>query len=436
MPAWPPLFRNGFRPGAALLLGTALLLSSCNRPAATQTGSKTASSAAATAGTNNLDAAPPKASALNVSVVRPKQGNLSVGRSSSATVKAALDSNVAALTGGAVTKVLAQAGQSVEAGQVVVQLDDSSLRQALDTARIALQNAQINLSQTTRNTSQGDPQLQSAITAAQASRDKAAQDLQASQRLLALGGISAADLKTSQAALAQADSALSLARNNLTQNGQSGAGSLALLQNQVASAQVSFKQAQENLAKASVRAPFPGTVATVSAKLGEYVNTGAAVFRLVNPGSLSAEFSVAPSDAAALGTGTKLNFSAGGKTYLAQIKAGDRVAGTDRLVLLSARLYGASNLPVGSVGSVRYTVKLGGGTLLPTGAIQNDGGENAVYTVGSGAAQRTPVQILAESQGQVAVSGVAPSAQVIYPVPPSLQDGAGVNVNTAKVGGP
>ncbi|WP_293913955.1 HlyD family efflux transporter periplasmic adaptor subunit [Deinococcus sp.] len=434
MTVWPPPSRHGLRPGAALLLGTALLLSACTKPAATtQTDTKTPSGASST---NNLDAAPPKASALNVSVVRPKQGNLSVARSSSATVKAALDSNVAALTGGAVTKVLAQAGQSVQAGQVVVQLDDSTLRQALDTARIGLQNAQINLSQTTRNTSQGDPQLQSAITAAQVSRDKAAQEVQANQKLFTLGGLSAADLKTSQAALAQADSALSLARNNLTQNGQSGQSSLALLQNQVASAQVSFKQAQENLAKASVRAPFSGTVASVGAKLGEYVNTGTAVFRLVNPGSLSAEFSVAPSDAAVLGTGTKLNFSAGGNTYLAQIKAGDRVAGTDRLVLLSARLYGASGLPVGSVGSVRYNVKLAGGALLPTGAIQNDGGSNAVYVVGGGAAVRTPVRILAESQGQVALSGVPSGAQVIYPVPPSLQDGAGVSVGTAKVGSP
>ena len=252
--------------------------------------------------------------------------------------------------------------------------------------------------------------------------------MKASRNLYALGGISQADLSTSQATLAQTQSALAQAKNALAQNGQSGGNSLALLQNQVQSAQVALKQAQENLAKASVRAPFAGTVSSISAKLGEYVNMGSPVFRLVDSGNLSADFSVPPSDAAALPSGTPLNFDYGGKTYLAQVKAGDRVAGSDRLVPLTTRLYGTSTLPVGGVGTLRYRLKLGGGTLLPTGAIQNDGGGNAVYLASDGAAKRTPVQIVAESQGQVAVNGVKPGAQVIYPVPPSLQDGTTVKV--------
>ncbi len=403
------------------LLGT-LLLGACTKPASD------ASVKTTTTTTNDLDAAPPKNSALDVSVTTPKRGSLSVARSSSATLTAARDSQVAALTGGAVVRVLAQEGQGVQAGQVIVQLDDSALRQTLESARLQLGNAQISLAQTRRNTAQGDPQLQSSVAAAQANYDKAVQDVAASRTIYALGGISAADLKSSEAALAQTQSALAQAKNTLTQNGQSGAGSLALLENQVQSAQVSVKQAEENLAKASVRAPFSGTVASLSAKLGEYVNTGAAVFRLVDTSSLSADFSVSPSDAAALGAGTPLNFDYAGKTYLAQIKAGDRVAGSDRLVPLSTRLYGAGNLPVGGVGQMRYRVTLGQGLLLPTGAIQNDGGENGVYVVREGAAARTTVQIVAESQGQVAVSGLPPSAQVIYPVPPSLQDGTAVKV--------
>ncbi|AWN23393.1 efflux transporter periplasmic adaptor subunit [Deinococcus irradiatisoli] len=421
----PPLSRSL----AVSLLGGTLLLGACTKPAASSsTSSSTSTEVKSTTVSNDLDAAPPKRSALNIRVVTPKRGSLKVSRSSSATLKAARDSQVAALTGGAVTAVLAQEGQQVQAGQVVVQLDDSALRQTLESARLQLQNAQINLAQTQRNTAQGDPQLKAAVAAAQANYDKAVQDVAANRNLYALGGISAADLKSSEATLAQTQSALAQAKNNLTQNGQSGAGSLALLENQVQSAQVSVKQAQENLAKASVRAPFSGTVATISAKLGEYVNTGSAVFRLVDTSSLSADFRVSPTDAARLSAGTKLNFDYGGKTYLAEIKEGDRVAGSDRLVPLSTRLYGAQNLPVGGVGQMRYRVDLGEGLLLPTGAIENDGGGNAVYVVKDGAASKVPVQVVAESQGQVALSGLPASAQVIYPVPPSLQDGAGVQV--------
>ncbi|AZI41353.1 HlyD family efflux transporter periplasmic adaptor subunit [Deinococcus psychrotolerans] len=414
-------------PLALTLLSAALLLGACTKPAA---DTQKADAKPSTSSTNNLDAAPPKTSALKVSAITPKQGKLNVSRTSSATITAAQDSQVAALTGGAVTQVLAVAGQSVKAGDVVVQLDTSALRQTLESAQLQLQSAQINLAQTQRNTNQGDPQLQSALAAAQANFDKAQQDVTANRNLLSLGGISAADLKASEAALAQTQSALSLAKNNLTQNGQSGSGSLALLQNQVKSAQVSVGQAQENLTKASVRAPFSGTVASVSAKLGEYVNTGTAVFRLVDGSSLTADFNVSPSDAAALVAGSKLNFDYGGKTYLAVIKEGDRVTGSDRLVPLTTRLFGASasNLPVGGVGQMRYRVSLASGALLPSGAIQNDSGDNAVYLVGGDAAQRQTVKILAESQGQVAVSGVPSGAQVIYPVPPSLQDGASIKV--------
>ena len=407
----------------AALLGLILLLGACTKPASTDT--KTSAST-----TNNLDAAPPKSSALKVSVITPQPGALEVNRSASATITAAQDSQVAALTSGAVTRVLATAGQRVKVGQAVVQLDSSALQQALDNAQIQLRNAQINLDQTRRNTGQNTGQLQAAITAAQANYDKAAQDAESSRKLYALGGVSQADLTASEATLAQTESALSQAKNTLTQNGQSGGGSLALLQNQVQSAEVSVRQTQENLAKASVRAPFSGTVASISAKLGEYVNTGTAVFRLVDASSLTADFNVSPGDAAALGAGSQLNFDYGGKTYLAVVKAGDRVTGRDRLVPLTTRLSGAGagQLPVGGVGQMRYRVRLASGTLLPSGAIQNDGGDNAVYLAVSGAAQRQTVKILAESQGKVAVSGLPAGAQVVYPVPPSLQDGAGIKV--------
>ncbi|WP_161880324.1 efflux RND transporter periplasmic adaptor subunit [Deinococcus alpinitundrae] len=412
-------------PALATLLGLALLLGACTKPADSGTDAKTTAST-----TNNLDAAPPKSSALDVSVIKPTQGALSVSRTASATVTAVQDSQVAALTSGAVTQVLVTAGQSVKAGEVVVQLDTSALRQTLESAQLQLKNAQINLSQTQRNTNQGTGQLQSAITAAQANADKALQDAQSSRKLYALGGISQADLTASEATLAQTQSALALARNNLTQNGQSGGSSLALLKNQVSSAEVSLRQAQENLTKASVRAPFSGTVASVSAKLGEYVNTGTAVFRLVDGSRLTADFNVSPGDAAALSAGSKLNFDYGGKTYLAVIKEGDRVTGSDRLVPLTTRLSGASasTLPVGGVGQMRYRVSLASGTLLPSGAIQNDGGDNAVYLADGGAAQRQTVKILAESQGKVAVSGIPAGTQVVYPVPPSLQDGASIKV--------
>lgn len=406
------------RPLVLLALMPALLVA-CTKPADSSKGKTT------------LDTHPPKSAALSVQVITPKAGQLTVSRSVSATVKASRDSNVAALASGAVLSVPVQEGQQVAQGEVVVQLDSTDQRQALTNAQLQLQQAQINLAQTRRSTSQNTGQLGSQIVSAQASYDKALAQAQANRKLYQIGALSATDYQAGEAALAQAQASLSQAKNSLAQNGQSGAGSLELLQNQVQTAQAAVNQARSNLEKASVRAPFGGTVASIQVKVGEYVNTGSAVFRLVDPGSLSTEFKVSPADALNLKAGTQLNFSYGGQSFVATIKEGDRVAGSDRLVPLSARLSGAQALPVGSVGQIRYRTNLGAGYLLPAEAIVNDGGENAVYVLSGGAAKRTPVRIVAESQGKVALSGLSAGQQVIYPVPPSLQDGSTVKVGKA-----
>ena len=45
---------------------------------------------------------------------------------------------------------------------------------------------------------------------------------------------------------------------------------------------------------------------------------------------------------------------------------------------------------------------------------------------------RQPVQVLAESDGQVAVRGLSDGDQLIYPLPSALQDGSKVEVKSAS----
>ena len=416
-----------------LLLGVsaALLLSACNRPAATgTTGSGSTAATKTIPAGNNLDAAPAKTAALQVQVIGAKTGSLSLDRSASGTVKSSRDSNVAAQASGAVRSVLVQVGDSVTAGQVVIQLDDTALRQSLRSAQLQLQNAQINLSQASRNTGQNVNQLQAALTSALSSLSKAQQTATANRNLYSLGGISRADLSASDAALAQAQSDVAQARNSLAQNGSSGTVSLPLLQNQVAQAQSSVQTAQDNLAHTQIRAPFAGVIASLPISVGEYVQTGTTAFRLVDTSALSVDFSVSPSDAASLTTGTALNLSYGSQKLTGRVKEGDRVAGTDRLVPISVRLDTASSkLPVGAPVQVRYRVKLGGGLSVPAAAVQQTGGSNVVFVATGGTARQTPVNIVAESGETAVVSGLKEGDQVINPIPPSLADGSAVTVN-------
>ena len=426
----------------ALLLCAPLLLLACQKPATAGTGTQTQAAKTIAAGNtpagnnpagNNLDAAPAKSAALEVRTVTARPGTLSLNRSASGTVKSSRDSNVAAQTSGAVGRVLAQVGDSVAAGQLVLALDDTALRQSLQSAQLQLQNAQINLSQASRNTGQNVTQLQAALTSAQSGLSKAQQTAAANRDLYGLGGVSRADLTASEAALAQAQSEVAQARNSLNQNGSSGSVSIPLLQNQVQQAQSSVATARNNLGHASVRAPFAGVVASMPLSVGEYVQTGTTTFRLVDPSALTVDFNVSLADAAALTTGTPLNLSYGAQKFTGRVKEGDRVAGTDRLVPISVRLDSRANkLSVGASVGVRYTVRLGGGLSVPASAVQQTGGNNVVFVARGSVARQTPVNIVAEGGSTTLVSGLTEGDLLITPIPPSLADGSPVRVNGAS----
>ena len=72
------------------------------------------------------------------------------------------------------------------------------------------------------------------------------------------------------------------------------------------------------------------------------------------------------------------------------------------------------------------------GVLVPGSAVQASGAGNAVFTVNDGRARRTPISVIAESGGQVAVSNLAAGTRVIDPIPGSLQDGAKVAVSSGN----
>jgi len=375
---------------------------------------------------NDLDAAPAKTTTLQVATTPARSGTLATQRSVSGTVEAQRDSQVAAQAGGTVQRLLVQEGEQVSQGQVLAQLDDTAQRQALQNARLQVRQAEISLAQTRRTTQNNTGTLSAAVTAAQASLAQAQAGAQSAENLYRLGGISLSDVQAARAQLAQAQSALSQARANAAQNGQSAQGSVPLQEAQLAQARVSVQQAEQNLARTAVRAPFAGTVAALNVEVGEFAGQGSAVARLVDPGSLRVKFNVPAADAATLTEGAALNVGYGGVNYVGVVTGAPGVAGTNRLVPVTARVQGGANLPVGAAAQVRYRVQLGQGVLIPSGAVQADGGENVVYTVSGGVARRTPVSVVAESGAQVAVRGLDAGAAVVNPIPASLQDGARV----------
>ncbi len=413
----------------ALLLTLVLVpLTACGgRKASDQSGTQAAAGSTATqAAAGSAGAA---SDVRKVRVVQPRQGQLTAQRSASVTIDPARSSMVAAGTSGQVASVLHREGATVKAGETVVQLDTTSLKLQVQNAETALESAKVNLAKAEKSAKDGLAQAQAALEAAQQNLSLAQRQVDNGQNLYAAGGISATDLQSLQAQLAQAHSSYQQARDAVDQAQRAETEDLQLQRLQVQQAQTQLDQARHTLAEATITAPFDGQIADMRVSEGEFVATGSPVFRLVSVLTQLAKFDVPPQDAQQLSDKGLVYVSYGGLDFAAQIVRSTTVPGSSRQVELTARIYASKHaIPTGATGQVNYQVTLASGLLLPSDALKTDSGESTVLLVKDGVATQTKVQLLAEVGGTAAIQGLPAGAQVVYPVPSDLLAGSKVQI--------
>jgi RND family efflux transporter MFP subunit len=242
------------------------------------------------------------------------------------------------------------------------------------------------------------------------------------------------DVDTSKANLAQAEATYKQAQASLSQAERAKDENLALLEIQVAQAQNRLAQTRRSLSQTSIKAPFDGEIAELLTEVGEFVNTGAKILRLVDTSSLRARFKVPTQDANTLQSGSGIRIKALGRTLEGRVTRSSQVAGSNRLVETFARLIAGQNttgFTAGTTVQIQYTLKLAQGTLVPTGALQTTSGQTYVYVVKDASAVQRKINVLGESSGKVAVTGIEAGSQLVYPVPGSLQNGERINIVTS-----
>src|SRR5690606_29504520 len=102
----------------------------------------------------------------NIRVITAQPGQLSTQRQATVTVEAAQESMVAAGTSGRVASIVALEGSQVEAGDPVVELDSEQLRYQVDSARVAVESARVNLAGAEAAAGEGTSQAQAALQTA------------------------------------------------------------------------------------------------------------------------------------------------------------------------------------------------------------------------------------------------------------------------------
>ncbi|MGD8188624.1 efflux RND transporter periplasmic adaptor subunit [Brevibacillus ginsengisoli] len=208
-----------------------------------------------------------------------KKAKMAVGR-----VMGDTESAVMSKIQGRVTKVLADVGQEVKAGQPLIYLDDKDYVAALESAQAGLRGAQARLEDTKNGTrSQQLIQIQGRIQSAQATLENAKFNLDRIKTLFNQGAVPQSQLDAANLAYTQAQTALqqvtqeqSMAKEGATQ------ASLENLRATVEQMQAAVNLAEINKSNTVITAPISGKIATQNIHVGETASTSAPLLTIVS----------------------------------------------------------------------------------------------------------------------------------------------------------
>lgn len=172
-----------------------------------------------------------------------------------------------------VQKIYVKEGDSVKKGELLLVLDDAEARSQAARAQTLLKAAMSDLGSAERGGTQEEIlSLEAQLVKANTDRDAAQRNLDALKKLSEQGAASSGEVREAENAVARADAQLTFLRQK--QKKRYSNAEMARVQAQRAEAQAAYDAAQDVLTKSNVRAPFNGTVYSLPAKQGGFVQAG------------------------------------------------------------------------------------------------------------------------------------------------------------------
>ena len=188
---------------------------------------------------------------------------------------------------GYVVEVLVRDNQRVEAGQVLIRLDDADAKAALAQAEANLAALQAGVQNVDARAAQEQAVIASraaAVTQAEAQAELARQQVARYGRLAEQGWVSQQRIETEQAGVRTAQASVAEARAALVAE-QRAAGVLGSTRSQsvasVQQAQAIVDQARIALERTVIRAPVAGVVGARGVRVGQYVRPGGQILSIV-----------------------------------------------------------------------------------------------------------------------------------------------------------
>lgn len=308
-----------------------------------------------------------------------------------------------------IIEVLADEGDKIAAGQVLVRLARETLDAQLAQSDAALSRADAAIAQ-----------VQSQINQAQANVTFTGQDLQRSESLLGRGASTQAmvDQKTSLALAAQAQL-------------QSARDALLAAQADKKNSQAQRAELMVRIARSQVRSPAAGIVSRRTAKLGAVASgVGEPLFRIIADGEIELdaevpeqrllELKVNQAAILTLADGTQL----GGKIRLLSPEI-DRVT---RLGRVRISIDANDKARIGSFARASIELRRSMSITVPSSAIIYTSGKATLQTVSGGAVVSKPVDIGLITGGRAEIlNGVTEGETIVVRAGPFLRDGDAVS---------
>ena len=315
-----------------------------------------------------------------------------------------------------IARVRVKPGQVVAAGDLLLELDASSLRLAIDNLEEQIAQQDIRVRALTLDLAQKHRQLSSEI-------ELLALDLEANkvkheryQRLLKLGAVSSSDVSAIELAVKRTEIELRQKRESVAGSQAATATDIdgARLQAQVL--RKALAQQQQLLAQAKVRAPFAGMVTWLLADLGASVDAGQQVAKVSQLRNFRVEATVSDFYARYLAPGQRVRVVYSGQsmagrvhTVLPEIKDGT----VTLVVTLDAPDHPLLRNRL-RVDAFVVTAQKADTLIADAGPAFNGKGRQEVFLVRGNDARRVPVDVgLMDGQAVELVSGVRAGDRLI-----------------------
>ena len=307
-----------------------------------------------------------------VTAETPRQEDIILYTELIGTVEPVSKADVIPKMAGEVLEVNFQAGDHVEAGQVLCRLDSdalTSLKLNVDSAQLTLAEAQRSLSRI--------------------------------QALYESGTVSQQELEQVQSAAQNAGIAYEAAQN----------------------------QYNLQLEYTTITAPISGTVESRNIEVHDFASTGMPICTIASDGQIQVDFGVTEQTFSNISVGESVSIEKGGNTYEATVtEIGSMLNAATGLYNVTAVLNEQADLANGS--RVKLTVvrdQALGAMTVPLSAVNYDGGIPYVYCLENGIAVRTDVEVGIHDEERIEIlGGLEDDSQVIYSWSNELVDGAEV----------